>query len=162
MKTVKSLVTWLANAFGVAGCAAVVGMIGLAAANMIMRAVGLPIPGSYELIGLLCALAAGMGLGYTQLAKGHVAITIVTDHFSPAAGRVVEAFSHVVGAAFFGVAAWQTAAWAASLARAGELSETLRIPFYPLVVVVALGFLVLALTLVLDLVALADAREAKR
>jgi TRAP-type C4-dicarboxylate transport system permease small subunit len=161
VKTIRSLVNGLANAFGVAGCGALVCMVALSAANMIMRAVWAPIPGTYELIGLLCALAAGMGLGYTQLAKGHVAVTIVTDSFSPAAGRVVEVVSHLIGAAFFGCAAWQTAAWAAGLARSGELSETLRIPFYPAVGVVALGFVVLALTLLLDLAALVGEREAK-
>jgi TRAP-type C4-dicarboxylate transport system permease small subunit len=161
MNALRKTVTALANAFGVVGCVALVAMIVLAAANMILRAVWAPIPGSYELIGFLCALGAGMGLGYTQLAKGHVAVTIVTDRFSPRAVRVVEAVSHVISAGLFGCAAWQTARWGVDLARQGELSETLRIPFYPVVIAVALGFAVLALTLLLDFIVLLGGREGR-
>ncbi len=50
----------------------------------------------------------------------------------------------------FSVVSWQTAAYGRRLIRAGEVSETLKIPFHPFVFLVALGFAVLALTILLD------------
>jgi TRAP-type C4-dicarboxylate transport system permease small subunit len=162
MKALKRIVEALNRGFGIVGCVALAALTALAIVNMISRAVFTPVPGSYELIGFLCAVAAAMGLGYTQLAKGHVAVTIVTDMFSPRANRVLEGVSHLVSAAFFCLAAWQTVRWGTGLARAGELSETLKIPFFPVVYAAALGLAMLALTLLIDFITLFDRREARQ
>jgi TRAP-type C4-dicarboxylate transport system permease small subunit len=133
----------------VSGCA-IVGLTALAAANMISRAVYRPIPGSYELIGFLGAVAVASGLGYTQIAKGHVIVNILTDRFSPAVNRILDAVNHVVGAAFWGLVAWQTVKWGIRIGKTGELSQTLQIPYFPIVFLAAAGIAVFALTLVLD------------
>ncbi len=52
---------------------------------------------------------------------------------------------------FFVVAAWQVAVKAGILMRTGEVTETLQIIYYPFTYAVALGCLVLALTLFTEL-----------
>jgi TRAP-type C4-dicarboxylate transport system permease small subunit len=138
--------------FAVASGTAVVGLIGLATANMILRIVWKPVPGSYELIGFLGALAVATGLGYTQVAKGHIAVTILTDLFSSRANRALDALNHGIGAVFFGLCSWGMFLWGVEVARSGEVSQTLKIPFYPIIWAAALGLAVFAVTLLIDLI----------
>jgi TRAP-type C4-dicarboxylate transport system permease small subunit len=142
----------LNGVFAAVSGAAIVGLTALAAANMISRAVFRPVPGSYELIGFLGAVAVACGLGYTQIAKGHVIVNIITDMFSPAVNRVLDAANHAVGAAFWGLVAWQTLKWGTEIGRSGELSQTLQIPYFPIVYLAAAGIAVFSLTLIFDFI----------
>jgi len=55
---------------------------------------------------------------------------------------------------FFSLAGWQAAKWGTNLWRVNELSETLRIIYFPFVYGVALGCGVIALVLLLDMIKL--------
>jgi len=52
---------------------------------------------------------------------------------------------------FFSIAGWQIARWATVLRKTGEVTETLRIIFYPFMYAVSLGCILLALVLLVDL-----------
>jgi TRAP-type C4-dicarboxylate transport system permease small subunit len=162
VRTVERVSRILNRVFAAAGGAALVCLTGLAAANMLCRAVYRPVPGSYELIGFICALGVAFGMGYTQLHKGHVVVSILTERFSIGVNRVLDALNHLVGAGFFGLVSWQTLKWGVEIAKSGELSETLKIPYYPVIYGVALGFAVYALTLLLDLILVFTPAEQKQ
>ena len=51
---------------------------------------------------------------------------------------------------FFGLITWQIFVYALKVQQTGELSETLKIIFYPFVYSVSAGFAVLTLTLLFD------------
>jgi TRAP-type C4-dicarboxylate transport system permease small subunit len=159
MKTVERIARVLNNVFAAVSGAAIVGLTALAAANVMLRPFGKPVAGSYELIGFLGAIAVACGLGYTQLAKGHIIVNIITDKFSPAVNRMLDAVNHVVGAFFWGLVAWQTVKWGISIGRSGELSPTLQIPYYPVVFLAAAGLAVFAVTLALDFVLIFAPKE---
>jgi len=130
--------------------AMLVGMMVLASANMLLRAVWIPVKGSYELMGFLGALSIALGMGYTQMRKGHIALTLLEGWLPKRVERAIDAFSHLLGLIFFALIAWRTALWSWSLVRTGELSETLHIIFYPFTFAVALGIATLALALLVD------------
>ncbi|MGE4297428.1 MAG: TRAP transporter small permease [Desulfovibrionaceae bacterium] len=142
---------FLCNLLLVAGGVCLVAMMLLACANMVLRAVWLPITGSYELLGFLGALATAFGLGATQIRKGHIALTILEGVFPPRVERVVDICAHAACAALFVLVAWRTTAWGTSLIDSGELSETLRFAYHPFVFAVAFGCLVLALAIFCDM-----------
>lgn len=125
-------------------------MMVLACSNMITRAVWIPIKGSYELMGFFGATAIAFSLGYTQLLKDHLSLTILSDHFSKTATRVIDIVTSLVCCTFFVLVSWKTGAWAVRLIQSGELSETLRIAYYPFVFAVAFGMGALALALLTD------------
>lgn len=125
-------------------------MVALACANMVLRFFGRPVLGAYELMGFMGALVTALALAGTQLKGGHIALTVMAGMLPKAVERGIDCVSSLACAAFFGLAAWRTAAWAGTLIDTGELSETLRIPFYPFVYIVALGCAMLALTLMAD------------
>lgn len=138
-----------------------VAMMVLACANMVLRAVWLPLKGTYELLGFLGALSTALGLAYTQIHKGHIALTILVGIFPRRVERFIDLFGSILSAAFFAVVGWRGFAWATRLMDSGELSETLRFAYYPVVMVMAFGILVLALVLVDDFVQLLTARPAE-
>ncbi len=132
-----------------AGCLLVLMMV-LACSNMVTRAIWIPITGSYELMGFFGATAIAFSLGYTQLLKDHLCLTILSDHFSPLTTRIIDIVTSLVCCTFFVLVSWKTGSWAMRLIQSGELSETLRIAYYPFVFAVAFGLGTLALALLVD------------
>ena len=114
--------------------------------------VWVPVKGTYELMGFFGAIVAAFALGYTQVSKGHIAVDILVDRFSSKTRKITGIINCAACAGFFIIAAWQLAIKATTLWKTGEVTETLRIIFYPFTYAVAVGCAVLALVLLLELV----------
>lgn len=123
----------------------------LTVADVVMRAMGRPIAGSFEVIGWLSAVALTLALGHTQAHRGHVAMTLVTDLLRGRSAALVDALNSLAALVLFGIVAWVVIGYAQNLQDSGSLSETLKAVVYPWVYVVAAGFVVLALTLLVDM-----------
>jgi TRAP-type C4-dicarboxylate transport system permease small subunit len=128
-----------------------VGMILLACSNILLRIVWLPVKGTYELMGFFGAIVTAFALGYTQIKRGHIGIDIVVMQFSAKLQRILHGINYFICMIFFSIAGWQIAKWAGILWKTGEVTETLRIIFYPFTYGVALGCFVLTLVLLVDL-----------
>ncbi len=124
--------------------------LGIAVVNMVMRPLGRPVQGSFELMGFGGALIAAFALGYTQERRNHISVDIVFERFGPRLKRVLDGVSHLACAVFFGLAGYRVARLGFDLIRTGEVSETLRVAFYPIVFCVALGLWGLCFRLLLD------------
>ena len=131
-----------------------VGMIVLTCANIFSRMVWVPIRGTFELMGYFGAVVTAFALGYTQMQKGHIAVDVLITTFSKKTKKIVQIINHLIGSIFFVLAAWQIAIKATTLLKTGEVTETLRIIYYPFTYAVALGSLVMALVLFTDLLKL--------
>jgi TRAP-type C4-dicarboxylate transport system permease small subunit len=131
-----------------------VGMIVLTCGNILFRIIWVPIPGTFELMGYSGAIIAAFALGYTQSKKGHIAVDVLVNKFSRPVKKLVQTINLFVGLIFFGLAAWQIAIKASVLRQTGEVTETLRIIYYPFTYAVSVGCLVLALVLLIDLIKL--------
>ncbi len=132
------------------GSITLAGMVFLTCANIFLRSVWKPIPGTYELMGFFGAIVTAFALGYTQMKRGHVGIDLMVNHFSAKTGRILNGINYLICMIFFGLAGWQIANYATILWRTGEVTETLRIIFYPFTYGVALGCMVLALVSLVD------------
>ncbi|MBN2282272.1 MAG: TRAP transporter small permease [Deltaproteobacteria bacterium] len=126
-------------------------MVVLGSANVALRGFGLPIQGTFEMMGFFGAITAAFALGRTQIKREHIAVDVVIQFFPSPVRRFLSGVSYVIGAVFFALAAWQTALWGTNLWRVNELSETLRIIYFPFVYCVSLGCLVLSLVLFIDM-----------
>lgn len=147
-RTVRSVNRTLVLAGGVA----LVAMMLLTSANIFLRTVWLPIRGTFELMGFLGAVVASFSLGYTQLSRGHIAVDVLFHRFPDPVVRVLTGVNSVICGGFFALLAWQVGKKGAILMRTGEVSETLRIAFYPVAFGVALGCGFLTLVFLADLV----------
>lgn len=154
MRVLKRINETLSDIFLWIGCLALVLMTGIACVNMGLRIVGSPIAGAYDLVCFLGALVTGLPLAYTQLKKGHIAVDIVSLHFPVGLRKTVVGIGYVTGLIFFGAAGWKIASLGTILRRAGEVSETLQLPFWPFVYAVAASCALMVLCLLLDLLEL--------
>lgn len=125
-------------------------MIGLTCANIFLRLFGMPVRGTFELMGFLGAAVTAFALGYTQIRRGHIAVDVLINTFSRKTRQVLSALNNAICMAFFLLIAWQLSEKAQTLYQTGEVSETLRVVYYPFTYGVALGCLVLALVFATD------------
>jgi TRAP-type C4-dicarboxylate transport system permease small subunit len=96
-------------------------------------------------MGYFGAVVMAFALGYTQMQRGHIAVDIVVLGFPKRAQRVLNGINSLLCMAFFAIASWQIARYATTLWRTGEVTETLRIIYYPFTYAVALGCATLSL-----------------
>jgi len=135
----------------VAGCF-LAAMILLTCANIFLRIVWVPVSGTFELMGYFGAVVTAFALGYTQIKRGHIAVDIVVLGFSKKTQKILNAANCLICLIFFAVAARQIAKYATTLLKTGEITETLRIIYYPFTYAVALGCAVLSLVFLTDLI----------
>lgn len=125
-------------------------MILLTTTNIFLRIVWMPIKGTFELMGFFGAIVTAFALGYTQSEKGHVGIDIVVNRFPAKARRILNGANYFISMIFFSIASWQIFKWGVNLRQTGEVTETLRIIFYPFTYGVAFGCIILALVLLVN------------
>jgi TRAP-type C4-dicarboxylate transport system permease small subunit len=134
---------WLAMCFLVA-------MILLTCANIVLRLVWVPIRGTFELMGYGGAIVTAFALGYTQMKRAHVAVDILVLKCSKKTRNILDSVNDFICMIFFAVVAWQIAAYATTLWKTGEVTETLQIVYYPFAHAVALGCAILSLVFLTD------------
>jgi len=125
-------------------------MILITCANIFLRIVWVPIKGTFELMGFFGAVATAFVLGYTQMKKAHISVDILFDQFSQKTRNVLNAINYLVCMVFFAVVGWQIFLLAINLRNTGEVTETLRIVYYPFTCGVAFGCILLVLALLVD------------
>jgi TRAP-type C4-dicarboxylate transport system permease small subunit len=135
--------------------AALCGMVLLSCGNMLLRLLGSPVKGTYELMGFSGAVLAAFALGTTQRQGGHIEVDLLGAVLPASVNRWLRIAANLASTAFFGLICWRLLVLALSLKQSGEVSETLHLPYYPVVLAVALGIFGLILILlhqILDLV----------
>jgi len=132
------LLIWIGGCFLVA-------MILLTCANIFFRLVWVPVKGTFELMGYFGAITTAFALGYTQIKKGHISVDVLILSFSNKTRRVLDVINSFICTIFFSFVAWQITKYAGILKATGEVTETLRFPYYPFTYAVAIGCGVLAL-----------------
>ncbi len=119
-------------------------MVLLTCSNIALRLFSKPVKGTIELMGLFGAVVAGTALGATQMRKENIAVDILVNNFSPSVRRVLRIINSLLCMLFFSVTSWKIADWAYTFYISGEVTETLRIVFYPFTLAVAIGTAALA------------------
>lgn len=151
MNMLMKINKWVNMMLTLTGGVFLVGMILLTCANILVRQIYSPIPGSYEITGFAGAIVAAFALGYTQFTNGHISVTVLYDTYPKLLKRVISVINHSVCCLFFLATFWYMVQKALTLKNSGELSETLRIIYYPVTLAVAFGCFILALALFTDL-----------
>lgn len=152
-RLLQQISRYLNRTLAVLGGAVLLGMVGLTCANIVARTLWGPVPGTFELMGYMGAVCAAFALGYTQTFRGHIAVDVMINRFSPRVRYGLNLVNQFTCCGFFVLVGWQVFEKASTIRRAGELSETLHIIYYPFTYLVALGCVVLALVFLSDMLA---------
>ncbi len=118
--------------------AAVLIMMLLICGDVLARAFGHPVAGSYDLVQMLGLLAIACALPYTTAVKGHVAVEYFFNKL-PRMGRTfIDSIMRLLMIAFFAVLSVQSIRYGCRLQVSGEVTATLQIPVFWLPYVLAL------------------------
>lgn len=150
MNFLEKLNAYMNRFFLVVAGAAMLMLMLLAVANVLMSLIGRPFQGAYELMGFCGALLVALALGDSQKRDVHIMVDVVARKYPRALNRVIDGFKYLLFVAFFAIVAWQLVDYGLTKLETGELSDTLKIPFYPIIFVVALGFVLLSFSLLVD------------
>lgn len=152
MISFKSSCLWLARKLGIVAAAAIFFMMALTCADVFLRLFRMPIPGTYEIVSFMGAVAVSFAVAHTSVEKGHVAVDLVVQLLPKRTQAVIESIIAGFGIILFALIAWQSFIYALDCQRSGEVSLTLQMPFYPIIYGVAVGAGVVCLVLIVDLV----------
>ena len=137
--------------YWVAG-AAIVAMMILTCADVVLRYFRRPIPGTYELVCFLGAVAVAFAMAYTTIKKGHVSVSFVVELFPQKIQDIIACLTTSFGLCLFVFVTWQSMVYANDLRLSNEVSLTLELPFYPFVYGIGFSAAVVCLILLSDLI----------
>jgi len=124
-----------------------VAMMSLTVADVILRFFRRPILGTYEIVGLMGAVVIAFAMPHTTLQRGHVAVEIVVSSLSTSTRAIVSLVTRILSIILFALIAWECFRYGNDLKAAGEVSMTLRLPFYPILYGIAFAAAVVCLVI---------------
>jgi TRAP-type C4-dicarboxylate transport system permease small subunit len=134
----------------VAGTALILIML-LTSLDVVLRYLGYPIQGSYDMASLGGAFVIGFALPRTSWDKNHITVDILTAKL-PRQRVVFEVCTRVMAIFLFLLIGWNLTKLGASFMRTGEGTLTLGIPLYPVAYALGLCAFMEVLVLLADMV----------
>lgn len=131
MRRISSLSRAMAKTmFAIAGIALVSSMF-LTMSDVILRSFQRPIVGTYELVGLLGAIAVGFSIPETSRINGHVIMDFVPSSVSGGWRRLMRVITRLIGILIFIIIAWNLWGLGVDFKVNCEVTPTLQLPLYP-------------------------------
>jgi TRAP-type C4-dicarboxylate transport system permease small subunit len=127
-------------------------MMLLTVSDVIMRSLGYPILGAYELVAMLLAVVIGFTIPKVSLDKGHVIMEFLLEKLSPKGKAIMITFTRLLCIALFAIIGYNLFLIAREFNMSGEVSSTLKIPFFPIAYCVGVCCFIECLVLVSDIV----------
>lgn len=116
-------------------------MMFLVAYHVIFRNFGLPVPGIFELVQLLNALIAGLAVAYCGVGGGHVSTSFLVEKLPLKAQKAWSVGVNLLVMAFMVFIFWHLGSYANNVRVTNQVTQTLSLPFYPIVYIISLGYL---------------------
>jgi len=150
MKRIESMIALLSRMVNWIAAASIVGVMLLTVADIVLRFFRHPIPGAYEIAGMLGGMAVAFSLAYTSVEKGHIAVDLLVERIPTRLRALITGIYSVISAMFFGIVSWQCMLYGLDIQRSGEVSLSIRMPLHPFVYGMAFGLLLLTAVLVIE------------
>lgn len=127
-------------------------MMFLTVADVLLRAGGRPIIGTYEIVALLLALVIGFGIPQVSLDRGHVYMEFLLERFSKRGKNMMNTFTRLLCLTLFAFIGYNLFSVGAGYYASGEVSATIKIPFYPVAYGVAVCCLLECCVFILEII----------
>jgi TRAP-type C4-dicarboxylate transport system permease small subunit len=126
-------------------------MMFLTVADVILRAGGHPIIGTYEIVALLMAIVIGFAIPQVSLDKGHVYMEFLLERMSGNWKNIMNTFTRVLCIVLFGLIGYNLFFVGAGFRASGEVTATIKMPFYHIAYGVAVCCLLECLVFIFDI-----------
>lgn len=134
----------------VAGSALVFIML-LTSFDVVLRYLGMPILGSYDMVSLGGAFIIGFAVPRSSWDKAHVSVDILVERI-PERKVIFDVSTRVLAIALFAVLTWHFVKLGFGFYRTGEVTLTLELPLYPIPFILGFCSLIECFVLVADVV----------
>jgi TRAP-type C4-dicarboxylate transport system permease small subunit len=106
-------------------------MIAATVVDLFLRAVGHPVVGAYQIVGLICGpLVIGFTIPLSSWNKDHVSMDILLAKPARGSRDVMNMSTRIICILLFGFIGYNLFSVGNEFCTAGEVSQTLHIPFY--------------------------------
>ena len=120
--------------------------------DVILRIFRRPIVGTYELVAFAGAVVIGFSLPLTTWFRGHIFVDFFIQKFSKKVQDVFNIATRCLVIILFLLIGWNLLKYALDLQRSGEVSATIRIPFYPVAYGIGICCFIQCLVIFCDIV----------
>jgi TRAP-type C4-dicarboxylate transport system permease small subunit len=120
--------------------------------DVVLRGFRMPITGAYELVAFSGAIVVGFALPLTSFMRGHIYVDFLILKLPPRIRTACHGLTRCLGMGLFFLIGWNLLKVGTDLHKSGEVSMTLKLPFYPIAYSVAFCCFVQCLVLAADLV----------
>ena len=110
-----------------------------------------PIPGTYDLVGLMGSVAAAFAMAHTTVKAGHVAVSLLTRVLPERSQAGLKLVTDILSGGLFGILTWRAIVYAGKLRASGEVSMTMELPFHPFVYGMAFSALAVVLVFLVEI-----------
>jgi TRAP-type C4-dicarboxylate transport system permease small subunit len=126
-------------------------MMLLTALDVIFRYIfNRPIAGSIELTEFMMAIMVSFGIAYCAVMGGHVSVDIVVSLLPKKTRTIIDTITTLLSLGLFLLVTWQNVLYIKETFDSGLESPVLRLPVYPFIGTVAIGFGALCLVLLMN------------
>lgn len=140
-----------ADMFNWVAAGALVIMMVLTCTDVVLRFFRHPIPGTYEIVGLLGTVVISFSLAYTTVKKGHIAVEFIVSRFTGKTQNSIDAVNNFLSLILFAIITWQSTLYGFDLKQSGEVSLTVQLPIHPFVFGISFGCGLVCFVLAMDL-----------
>jgi TRAP-type C4-dicarboxylate transport system permease small subunit len=124
----------------------------LTVTDIILRSFRRPILGTFEIVAFSGAVVIGFSLPYTSWMRGHVYTDFVILRLSKKIRDIFHIATRGMGIWLFIMIGWNLIKYGMDLKKAGEVSPTLTMPFYPVAYGLGICCFIQCLVLLCDIV----------
>jgi TRAP-type C4-dicarboxylate transport system permease small subunit len=115
---------------GIAGGAATL-MICITVVDVLLRGVGHPVVGAYEIVGLICGpIVIGFAVPLTSWDRGHVSMDILLPRLHLKSRNLLKVTTRIICILLFAFIGYNLFWIGSEFRSSGEVSQTLHLPFY--------------------------------
>jgi TRAP-type C4-dicarboxylate transport system permease small subunit len=152
MTGVFKMMRFVSKVLNIIAGIAVTFMMLLTVTDVLLRAGGHPIIGTFEIVALSLALVIGFAIPQVSLDRGHVSMDFLLVKLSQRGKDVMNTFTRILGLILFAFIGYNLFSVGARFHASGEVSATIKIPFYPVAYGVAVCCLLECFVFIFDIV----------
>ncbi len=152
MKSVLNQIKAFSRLLNIVGGAALVFIVVLTTADVILRSFRKPILGAYEIVAFTGSIVILFSLPFTSWTRSHIYVDFFILKFSQRVRNILNAITRVFVFCLFFLFGWNMLLYGVDLQRSGEVSPTLKFPFYPVVYAIGICCFIQCLVFLCDIV----------
>jgi TRAP-type C4-dicarboxylate transport system permease small subunit len=123
----------------------------LTVTDIILRSFRRPIIGTFEIVAFSGAVVIGFSLPLTSWVRGHVYTDFLILRFSQKTRNAFDILTRCLSIGLFMMIGWNLIMYGIDLKKAGEVSPTLTMPFYPVAYALGICCFIQCLVLLCDI-----------